>query len=407
MKDCTGRVCGPDPVCGESCGTCTTGHSCDSDGKCKEDGCVPECGNLECGPDPVCRQSCGICTAPNTCNSDGQCKCVKDCRGRDCGPDPVCGQSCGSCDANHSCNSLGQCYCHPDCGDRFCGPDPVCGESCGDCGTNATCDTNGKCMPNTVGECVDGWCLIPPGTFQMGSPDTEADRQSNEGPVHSVTITRSFYIKQTEVTQREWKSLIGNNPSKFSSCGDDCPVETVNWYEAVYYANAISELEGFEGCYIISGCSGTAGSNLDNCSVTFEGLECKGYRLPTEAEWEYAARAGTSGPRYGDIDAIAYWNGNSRSKTHPVGQKAANVWGLYDVLGNVWEWVFDWYGEDYYSTCSSSCTDPVGPSTGSGRVWRGGSWTNAASRLRSAFRDRDGPSVRGGYLGIRLARTVP
>jgi len=262
-------------------------------------------------------------------------------------------------------------------------------------------------MPNTVGECVGGWCLIPPGTFQMGSPDNESNRQSDEGPVHSVTITRSFYIKQTEVTQREWKSLIGNNPSEFSSCGDDCPVERVNWYEAVYYANAISELEGFEGCYIISGCSGTAGSNLDNCSVTFEGLECKGYRLPTEAEWEYAARAGCADPTYGAIDQIAWHLGNSSNTTHPVGETIANAWGLYDVLGNVWVWTNDWYDASYYSTCSSDCTDPQGPSSASTRATRGGCWGHRAWGTRLADRGNVTPSGRQSNLGIRLARTVP
>ena len=247
----------------------------------------------------------------------------------------------------------------------------------------------------------------------MGSPDTEANRESDEGPVHSVTITYSFYIKQTEVTQGEWKSLIGNNPSGFGTCGDNCSVEMVNWYEAVYYANALSESEGFESCYTISGCLGTLGSgnqNADNyeCTVThLNVIDCKGYRLPTEAEWEYAARAGTSGSRYGDLNAIAWHKGNSSGTTHPVGETTANAWGLYDVLGNVNEWVNDWSDDNYYSTCSSGCIDPTGPPAGSTRVSRGADWDSITSSVRLANRCFYQHGLRRNYIGIRLARTVP
>ncbi|HRR73540.1 MAG TPA: formylglycine-generating enzyme family protein [Myxococcota bacterium] len=337
--------------------------------------------------------------------------CVPECGDRVCGPDPVCGKSCGTCDASTTCNSQGQCECVRDCTGRVCGLDPVCGEPCGACDENWVCVLSGKCIAPTA-DCSNGWCLIPSGIFKMGSLEDDPYRELDEGPVHLVTISRSFYMAQTEVTQGQWKSLIGNNPSEHSACGDNCPVENVNWYEAVHYANALSEREGFETCYTLSGCSGTVGSgesknNLYQCAVTFKGLGCAGYRLPTEAEWEYAARAGTSGPRYGEIDATTwYWN-NSSNTSHPVGGKAANSWGLYDVLGNVFEWVYDWYSEDYYSTCSSNCTDPTGPATGFNRVNRSGGWGSDESRTRVVFRNNYSPDERRVYLGFRLVRSAP
>lgn len=257
-------------------------------------------------------------------------------------------------------------------------------------------------------DCSNGYCLIPAGTFQMGSPDSESDRQGDEGPVHSVTITRSFLMRQTEVTQIEWESLMGNNPSYFRSCGDRCPVEGVNWYDAVSYANALSKSEGFETCYTIENCSGTAGNDLDDCTVTFKGLGCTGYRLPTEAEWEYAARAGGTYSRYsGPVSWIAWYYANSDYTTHPIAQKAPNAWGLYDMLGNVWEWVNDRYDASYYSACSSGCADPTGPSTGSARVYRGGSCYSYAWLVRAALRGNNSPGGRFGSLGFRVARSVP
>jgi len=256
-------------------------------------------------------------------------------------------------------------------------------------------------------DCSNGYCLIPAGTFKMGSPDSESDRQGDEGPVHSVTITRSFLMRQTEVTQIEWESLMGNNPSYFRTCGDRCPVEGVNWYDAVSYANALSESEGFETCYTIANCSGTAGNDLDDCTVTFKGLGCTGYRLPTEAEWEYAARAGGTYSRYsGPVSWIAWYYANSDYTTHPIAQKAPNAWGLYDMLGNVWEWVNDWYDASYYSACSSGCTDPSGTFTGSYRVSRGGSWDYNAGYVRAANRGSSLPGSRSDDVGFRLARSV-
>jgi formylglycine-generating enzyme required for sulfatase activity len=129
---------------------------------------------------------------------------------------------------------------------------------------------------------------------------------------------------------------------------------------------------------------------------------CTGYRLPTEAEWEYAARAGSSEARYASLDAIAWYSGNSGSATHPVGQLQANAWGLYDMLGNVWEWTHDWYAYEY----GGAVPDPVGPSGGSYRVGRGGSWSYDAAYVRAAYRSLYDPGNRGGDLGFRLARSA-
>ena len=242
----------------------------------------------------------------------------------------------------------------------------------------------------------DGFVLIEGGSFQMGSPSSEPNRDSDETQ-HWVTITRDFFMQAHEVTQGQWREIMGDNPSSFSSCGSDCPVESVTWYEAVDYANAVSRQQGLEECYRVSG-----------TSVTFDGLDCDGYRLPTEAEWEYAARAGTTtawhcGSSDSCVSGIAWYSSNSASTTHPVGQKSPNAWGLYDMSGNVWEWVWDWYGS--YST--GSVTDPLGASSGQYRVRRGGSWGNLARYVRSAFRGLGAPGLRSNILGLRLARSAP
>ena len=234
--------------------------------------------------------------------------------------------------------------------------------------------------------CPAGYVRIEPGTFTMGSPTGEEGREDDESQ-HSVTITRAYCMKATEVTRGEWQAVMGSNPAWFKMCGPNCPVETVSWDDAVGYANALSRREGLPECY--------AGS-------TFAGLGCKGYRLPTEAEWEYAARAGTTAATYGNLDSLAWYNENSGYATHPVGQKQPNPWGLYDMLGNVTEWTGDWYG-DYPGTV----TDPTGPAAGSSRVIRGGSWDSDARGARAAFRSYRMPDFRQVNLGFRLSRTAP
>jgi formylglycine-generating enzyme required for sulfatase activity len=191
-----------------------------------------------------------------------------------------------------------------------------------------------------------------------------------------------------EVTQAEYQAVMGTNPSYFK--GDTLPVEQVSWYDAINYCNALSKKEGLTAAYTVNG-----------NNVTWN-KSANGYRLPTEAEWEYACRAGTTGPYSSgsSVDAAGWYSSNSGSKTHPVGQKQANAWGLYDMHGNVWEWCWDWYG----SYPSGSQTDPSGASSGEYRVDRGGSWSYGARYLRSAYRGRRYPSARGIDLGFRLVR---
>ena len=266
--------------------------------------------------------------------------------------------------------------------------------------------------PQAPGE----WVRIKAGSFTMGSPSNEPGRDDDERQ-HRVTITRDFWLQATEVTQGQWQEVMRNNPSRFKNCGNNCPVEAVNWYEAVAYVNALSKREGLQECYRTGGCSGTLGGGCTEwtkgrycrgdyqCSdVQFVGLDCAGYRLPTEAEWEYAARSGTTDSRYGDLNAVAWHRDNSGSTTHRVGQKRASVWGLYDMLGNVLEWCHDWYGDDYPS---GSVTDPTGSASGSLRVIRGGSWYTYARNTRAAFRYGLTPGTRLTRLGFRPSRSLP
>ncbi|MCK5153733.1 MAG: formylglycine-generating enzyme family protein [Spirochaetales bacterium] len=234
----------------------------------------------------------------------------------------------------------------------------------------------------------DGFVLVRGGTFQMGSADI-----SNAKPVHSVTVS-SFYMSKYEVTQGEYKAVMGSNPSDSGKgIGDKYPVNKVNWNEAVEYCNKLSRKEGLTPVYSGSG---------NNISMN---INANGYRLPTEAEWEYAARGGNSSRGYtysgsNTIGSVAWYKDNSGSKSHPVGQKQANEIGLYDMSGNVWEWCWDWYG----SYSSGRQTDPTGKSSGSSRVFRGGSWGAGASGCRSADRGYYYPSDRGYFLGFRLVR---
>ncbi|MDM8522475.1 SUMF1/EgtB/PvdO family nonheme iron enzyme [Desulfococcaceae bacterium HSG8] len=212
---------------------------------------------------------------------------------------------------------------------------------------------------------------IPPGTFMMGSPKGEKNRDSDE-VLHKVTLTKGFYMQTTQVTQAQWKAVTGKNPSHFE--GDNCPVEEVSWNDVKVFIKKLNKRG--EGTY----------------------------RLPTEAEWEYSCRAGTNtaycfGDDPKELSRYAWYDGNSKGRTHPVGKLRPNAWGLYDMHGNVWEWCEDWYG-DYPS---GDATDPTGPDTGSDRVKRGGGWYDDAGNCRSAYRNNNSPGERHGYLGLRLA----
>ena len=215
---------------------------------------------------------------------------------------------------------------------------------------------------------------VPAGRFTMGSPASEESRGPDEGP-REVIITRAFYLQTTEVTQGQWRAVMGSNPSN-RKWGDDYPVESANW----------NEVQDFI------------------CKLNAQDPG-KNYRFPTEAEWEYACRGGTTGARYGQLNDIAWHLHNRKDsyQAYQVGQKQPNAWGLYDMIGNVEEWCYDWYDE--YP--SGSVTDPTGPPAGSTRVVRGGGWGNHASDCRSADRNKCSPNVGSSGLGFRLARSSP
>lgn len=247
-------------------------------------------------------------------------------------------------------------------------------------------DTNVLDVMSDTSSSGDAYVRIEAGTFTMGSPNSEEGRNPDETQ-HEVTITRDFWLKKTEVTQGEWESVMGSNPSRSLACGSDCPVEGVSWLDTVEYLNTLSDREGLERCYGID--------------ASFSGLGCTGYRLPTEAEWEYAARAGTTEARYGELESVAWYVENSNDP-HGVGQKSPNPWGLHDMLGNVWEWVQDWY-----APYGGNASDPLGLGAGGDRVARGGSWHAHAGNVRAAYRGTFSPGYRGGHLGFRSARSIP
>ena len=222
---------------------------------------------------------------------------------------------------------------------------------------------------------------IPPGTFVMGSPPKEYGHDLTERQ-HVVVFTKGFYMQTTEVTQGEWKAIMGSNPSYFLNCGDDCPVENVSWYDAQEFIERLNEREGTTR-----------------------------YRLPTEAEWEYACRAGTETPFANggtitketlfvnpSLGQMGWYYSNSEEATHSVAQKRPNAWGLYDMHGNVWEWCQDWMAQYPFEVS----TNPKGPPSGLSRVRRGGSWQEYPVFCRSAYRGSSHPKTKSPSIGFRL-----
>jgi len=257
---------------------------------------------------------------------------------------------------------------------------------------------------------------IPEGTFQMGST-----LNSNEQPLHNITLS-SFYIGKYEVTNTDYceflnsqgnqtegggiwinltgdayQGITGNGPYSVIAGYENRPVVYVSWYGAIAYCNWLSTRHGLTSCY------GPINNRGNDPSVW---RTKNGYRLPTEAEWEYACRAGSNTSYYwGDSinDSYCWYNNNSVNQIHTVGQKRQNTWGIFDISGNVWEWCNDWYDANYYSQSPSN--NPVGPVSGSNRVYRGGGWHNSADCCRSAIRYNITPDYHGIALGFRLCRT--
>ncbi len=235
--------------------------------------------------------------------------------------------------------------------------------------------------------------LVPRGSFQMGSG------QEDDEPIHQVDIS-PFFMDKYEVTQEEYERVVGKNPSRWK--GDKKPVDQIRWADAARYCNARSRLEGLEPAY---------DESTWQCRY-----EANGYRLPTEAEWEYAARAGTAttycfGNDAAQLDRYAWYKKNSSRGTSPIGQKQLNAWGLSDMYGNVWEWCEDYYQEDYYQR--SSKKDPRGPQTGKTRVVRGGCWDSRPGNCRSSHRNYEDPGFTdicfakdvNGFIGLRCVRS--
>ncbi len=317
--------------------------------------------------------------------------------------------------------------------------------------------TGGKCIKGCVHQPVamdcfqdkEGikWCKIPAGCFMMGSPGGEPCRVSSFEVRHQVTLTHGIAVQRKEVTQGQFKALMGYNPAAHGPDGigsykgkctaSDCPVEYVNWHEAAAFCNALSKLNGLPNCYINKG-SGKACTADNECgkdevcqnatkciqyepAAKFTGkaiYTCKGFRMPTEAEWEYAYRAGTTAAYYSgkndgslcskctpkdpNADIIGWYCYNSNKQTQPVGKKPANDWGLHDMAGNVWEWCHD----DYAGNIGSSpVTDPVGSISSSARVFRGGASNAFPADMRAAKVSGFSLTKRMEYTGFRCLRT--
>jgi sulfatase modifying factor 1 len=266
----------------------------------------------------------------------------------------------------------------------------------------AACSGDQVCSGGACQAFVD-MVVIPAGSFSMGCTASQSGCQGDELPVMPVTLTRNLWLSKTEITQAQYQQIMGINPAADVACGPTCPVEQVTWHMAAAFANVLSSAGGLELCYACLG----AGPSVQ-CVQNVDPYGCAGYRLPTEAEWEAAARCGADLTFAGSNVAsdVAWSLPNSGMTAHPVASKLPNACGLHDMSGNVWEWVHDYYSPSQYSNVPQ--TDPLGPPAGTTRVLRGGAYTHAITQARVAHRNGSNlPGVVFSNVGFRLARTAP
>jgi formylglycine-generating enzyme required for sulfatase activity len=389
-----------------------------------------------CGP---CLLDEYVCDGAETVECDGATPPSNGCGG--CSPLPLLGQPCGPCSLDeYICNGASSVACD---GATPC-PLGALGEACtidSDCASGACSEESDdadarRCVPRLFGSTPTqlDFSYVPPGSFAMGTPEDEIGAlDTDESPV-SVTFSRHLAVSRTEITQGQWMRAAGaTNPSRFVACGDACPVEMLDWFAAAAYANWLSNNDGdlqTSPCYTFTPTT-CADSQLDwadgdtDCTgATFAGLSCTGYRLLSDAEWEYAARAGTTTATYWNpstseptggilqspfgcdpqpaLEPIAWYCENAAVTTHEVSLLLANAWGLYDMLGNVNEWTTDWN-----VTPLPGGLDPLNPAGSGTRLMRGGSWFATARGLRVSWRYAFAPTSRVDDLGFRVARSLP
>ncbi len=244
-----------------------------------------------------------------------------------------------------------------------------------------------------IGKVRQQMILVPKGPFVMGALPTDQHAEPDEGPQHNVILSQPFWVANTPVTQMMYRALLGRNPAHFKT--EDHPVEMVSWFDAIQFCNALSLRENLMPCYEVK--------SEEDEDVRWN-RQANGYRLLTEAEWEYVARAGGVQAYAGSNDAmsVAWFGGNAAGTTHPVKKLSANLWGFHDMSGNVWEWCWDWFGE----YVDGNATDPIGPKEGRGRIFRGGSWAVPEKMVRTTQRGAERPHNRMNGLGFRIARNI-